>query len=182
MNYNTTNVKITAVAATSTDGFIASPKHPHPAEWTSKEDKVLLKHIVTKFDLLVYGKNTYETYGKMLSEGTLRVILTNDPDAYASDLVPGQLEFYSLSPEQFVAKFEKQYSNCLVLGGAYVYETFFKAGLIDELYLSVEPVTFGNGTPFISEQLRAELLDTLEPEITKLNEKGTILKHYILKK
>lgn len=176
-------MKVVMVVATSKDGFIASNEFPHPDMWTSPEDKKHLRGIVSKHSLLIIGKNTYETYGKNHSKGTLRLILTRSPEKYASDQVPGELEFVTMTPEEIVAKYNNSYGSCLILGGSYVYESFLSAGLVDEIYLTVEPVMFHQGIKVLSSGKNLnEAFNLPEPDITKLNEKGSLLKHYVLKK
>jgi dihydrofolate reductase len=55
---------------------------------------------------------------------------------------------------------------------------FLAAGLVDEVYLTIEPVLFGQGIPFTREPLRVplKLLDT-----TNLNA-STVLLHYAIEK
>lgn len=171
------------VVATSKDSYIASDSYPHPDMWTSPEDKAHLRNIVSKHSLLIFGKNTYDVYGKIYSKGTLRVILTHNPESYAKDAVPGELEFVTLTPNELVAKYEDAYGSALILGGAHVYESFINAGLINEIYHTVEPINFNGGKKILSSGKNLnEALNLPEPKITKLNDKGTVLKHYILKK
>ncbi len=174
-------MKCIMVAATTQDGFIASDDHPHPGEWTSQEDKEFLAHMVAKHHLIVFGSNTYDEYGKQTSPHTLRVVLTTDPEKYAEDAVANQLVFKTMSPQEFVEAYKNSYDTCLVLGGAYVYKSFLEAGIIDEIYLTVEPVIFGNGKLLFSDKTIDQAV-SVEPEAKRLNNTGTILRHYVLKK
>jgi len=64
-----------------------------------------------------------------------------------------------------------------------VFESFLKAGVVDEIYLTVEPVELGAGVPLLkSGQNLEEVVDLPEPEISEMNAGGTILKHFYLKK
>ncbi|MDZ4227372.1 MAG: dihydrofolate reductase family protein, partial [Patescibacteria group bacterium] len=64
-----------------------------------------------------------------------------------------------------------------VLGGAQTYSYFLKNNLIDELYLTIEPIVFGRGIPLLADvgenQANFRLISKKQ-----LNEKGTMLLHY----
>ena len=42
-------------------------------------------------------------------------------------------------------------------GGASVYTQFMQAGLVDELFLTVEPIVFGSGIKLFSETVLAKM-------------------------
>lgn len=169
------------IAATSLDGFIASKDHPYPPEWTSAEDKALLQNIVSQFPLLVMGKTTFESYGKQHAPGKLRVILTTDSATLGMEEIPGELEFCNATPQEFIAHYSKYYNSCLLLGGAYVYDEFLKSNVVDEIFLSIEPVEFKSGLALTANnQPIGQFLANYEPVTTKLNDSGTLLKHYKL--
>ena len=66
--------------------------------------------------------------------------------------------------QQLAARFEKEnYGTMLVVGGAHIATSFLKEGLIDEIWLTIEPKIFGKGGNFVTEQ---EL--DLELQIDKL--------------
>jgi len=85
-------------------------------------------------------------------------------------------------PQKLVEKHQDNYRSCLILGGSYVYTTFLEAGLIDEMYITVEPKDNITGIPFIGGGRKlGEIVELPKPEITKLNDTGTILKHYVFR-
>ena len=114
--------------------------------------------------------------------GTLRVVLTHHPERFVDQSVAGQLEFHDLTPQQFVKKYGKMHDSCLILGGGRVYAEFIRARLVDELYITVEPLIFASGVHLFNDQFTLSDLNLAEPEITHLNPKGSVLKHYVLKK
>ncbi|MEK7152943.1 MAG: dihydrofolate reductase family protein, partial [Patescibacteria group bacterium] len=62
--------------------------------------------------------------------------------------------------------------------GASIYSLFIQAGVIDELYLTVEPVLFGTGITLLKDETEVvlQLLDT-----RKLNDNAVHL-HYAVKR
>jgi dihydrofolate reductase len=69
------------------------------------------------------------------------------------------------------------YKNVAILGGAKTYSYFLQEHLLEELYLTVEPIVFGRGVSLFEyasgDPSRFELLSE-----EKLNERGSVLLHY----
>lgn len=74
---------------------------------------------------------------------------------------------------------EKGFSETFLAGGGNVNSSFIKDGLIDEIYLDVEPIVFGKGIKLFSEEDFEYELELLE--VNKLNE-NTVQLHYKVKK
>ncbi len=168
------------VAAISKDGFLTKGDDPNPSHWTSKEDKEHYMKLVSQYSLQVMGRTTYEAYKFNPSNKILRVVLTRDPRKYADSAVPGELEFYTLSPEEFVEKFEDTYPGALLSGGASIFKQFLDQKLVDTIFITIEPMLNGSGIPLFSEGSGLE--DLLEDfDLTSsdnLNESGTMLNRY----
>jgi dihydrofolate reductase len=171
-------MKIIAVAAISKNGFLTNGTDPDPTSWTSNEDKEFFKNIRNQHKLFVMGSSTYEAAQPSPSDGIFRVVLTHTPDRYADKMVAGQLEFHNLAPEKFVEKFQNSYESCLVLGGGKVYQEFLEAGLVDELYLTIEPIEFSSGVAFLQNNKTLEDYGLLLNDPETLNTFGTVLRSY----
>jgi len=169
------------VAAISQDGYLTKGDDPNPAHWTSQEDKQHLSSLINKYELQVFGSKTYEAYKPSPQKGILRVVLTHSPDKYSDARVNGQLQFEKLSPQEFVEKYEQYYGSCLLLGGGSVYRQFLDAGVVNEIYLTIEPVEHKSGKSFLKPGETLSDLSLPEPETTDLNDSGTELRHYTLK-
>ena len=66
--------------------------------------------------------------------------------------------------------------NVLLAGGAETNAQFFDAGLVDEMYLTVEPLLLGSGLPltgFLQNAVQLKLMES-----TTLNDRGTVQLHY----
>jgi len=175
-------MKYIVVAATSRDGYLTKGDDSEYTKWVSQEDKEHFATLRAHHNFFVMGSTTYDNSGVEPSEGTLRLVLTRNPEKYAEHTVPGQLEFSSMNPEEIKKHYKDRYDSCLVLGGSYIYTQFLASGLVDEIYLTIEPVTHGRGVPFIrdNESLQDIVDDLPTPEVTQLNNTGTQLKHYKL--
>jgi dihydrofolate reductase len=175
-------MKIIMVAAVSKDGFITNGDNPDVSEWTSDEDKSFFSDIKSKHSLFVMGSKTFDTGLVLPKPETLKIVLTKNPEKYSSQQVLGQLEFIKLSPQEFISNYESTHETCLLLGGGYTYTEFLEANLIDEIYLTIEPIIIEAGTPILNNDKSITDYCRQEHESTTLNSSGTLLQHYVLKK
>ena len=174
-------MKITMIAAVSKDGYLTDGKDTNPSHWTSKEDQEHLESQTPQYDLHIMGSKTYDLFKPNPLAGTRRIILTRSPEKYSSLAVEGQLEFVSCDIKAFVEKYKDKHDACLVLGGGSIYRQFIDAGVLDEILLTIEPVTFGSGVSFLKDGETLEDLDFPAPEIKSLNDSGTKLLRYTFK-
>jgi len=167
----------------SLNGKITKGNNNTSQWWASKEDQAHFHGLLKKAHLIVMGSKTYEAakQGISLTSDKLRVVLTRKPKKYASEAVPGRLEFSNKSPKQLVSSLAKRgYSQLLLVGGGEVNALFLKSGLVNELYLTLEPLIFGTGKELVAElplDVKLKLL-----AIKKLNKRGTILCRYAVSK
>lgn len=159
----------------SLNGKITRGDDPDVTHWTSKEDAALFASMKAQHNLIVMGSRTYEASQNRikLKDGTLRIVLTKNPEQYEPHTVPGQLEFTNEHPKDLVNRLETQgFKNMLLVGGSEINTAFFKENLVDEIHLTIEPVLFGSGKPLVSQ-------DQFETKLTlvdsrKLNDRGTL--------
>lgn len=141
-------MKTTLIVATTADGFIAASEGQNSLEWTCAEDKAFFVSKTKEIGTMVMGINTFKTIGKGL-KGRRMIVLTPKPEGEA--LVEG-VEFVSEEPVALLKRLEGEgVSQLAICGGAYVYSQFLKLGLVDEIYMTVEPILFGSGTPFVKD-------------------------------
>ena len=156
---------VTLLAAQSLDGFIT--QHDTPGStFTSEADKKHFRDSLGGFDCSVMGGETYRVSRDLirshLTKKRLRLVLTRAPDAYAADAQAGTLEFTKTTVTAMVDHLrQRAYQRCALLGGAQLHTLFLQAGLVDELWITVEPVLYGRGTPFLARQgeFRLRLLE-----------------------
>lgn len=164
---------VTSANGKSTKGNLS------PKDWASKEDREFFSTFIKKHNLIVMGKNTYLIIKPSLkpSPKKLRIVMTKNPQLFSNLAIPGQLEFIDLQPGQLIEMLEKRgYNQLLLVSGAKLNNTFFKAKLINELYLTLEPKLFGSGKGIIEESdLNINLKLT---SMKKLNSQGTLLLQY----
>lgn len=71
-----------------------------------------------------------------------------------------------------------EYKTVAVLGGGAVYRFMLERGLLDEIFVTVEPLIFGRGKEMFTGGTRTMRLRLLS--VRKLNRTGTLLLHYII--
>ncbi len=153
---------VTMIAAMSADGFIAQEASQSSMVWTSEADRKFFIDKTKEIGTVIMGRKTFETFGKPL-KNRLLVVMTSEPAKYTSQ--PDLLEFTSNEPAKILADLEKRGKSSVVLGGgAGVYGMFLKAGLVDELYLTVEPIIFSAGVKLAENcgRVDMELIDTVK--------------------
>ncbi|OGF19730.1 hypothetical protein A3D54_02375 [Candidatus Falkowbacteria bacterium RIFCSPHIGHO2_02_FULL_45_15] len=162
------------IAALSLDGYIA--KHArHFTGWTSPADKDFLHARLDASDCVIVGNNTYKTARQPLSKRNC-LIFTKSVGAVKQ---ASERRLYVNPAKVDVAAMVRQkgYRRIAVLGGTQIFSWFFKKNLLDEIYLTIEPVVFGSGLPLFKADV-----DTVQKfklaSVRRLNKTGTVLLHY----
>ena len=174
---------VVLLAAQSLDGRITRQAQAGDA-FTSAADKAHFSAALRACDACVMGRATYEASRERLRPdrlpGLRRVVWTHTPAVYAAECVPGVLEFTAETPAETAARLRADGRlRCAMLGGAQVNTAWLRAGLVDELCLTVESALFGSGTPLIGPDLEVSLrlLDT-----TVLAPGGPVVLRYAVQK
>jgi dihydrofolate reductase len=171
-------VKIILLAAVSLDGFIT--RHDEPGSgFTSPEDKRYFQEAVLGFDCLILGSANYEISREWvrthLRPEQLKVVMTRNPERYAGEVQPGRLEFTAQRPREVLEDLgARGFSRGGLLGGGEIYGLYLENGVVDEVWLTVEPLLFGEGTKLSARKLdcRLKLLST-----ERLNDSTLLLKY-----
>jgi dihydrofolate reductase len=135
-------MEIILMAAVTLDGKIA--RHAaHLSDWTSPEDKKLFRAETRRAGVIIIGHNTFRTLRRPLP-GRLHIVLTRDLADKVS--IPGVVEYTTAAPATIAADLAgRGFERAVLVGGAQVNALFLAADLVDELWLTVEPVIFGQG-------------------------------------
>lgn len=165
-----------AVAVITVDGKIARDSS-HMADWSSKEDKDFLYEKMSESDVIILGNNTYKIAKDKLTERKRNcIVFTNSIDKTKKEnelllyVNPNNVDILNLMNEH-------SYKNICVLGGSKTYSYFLEKDLLDELFITIEPVIFGKGISLFGEDVHEKKFELVS--VKKLNDKGTILLSYI---
>lgn len=170
-------MKVFLVFVVTADGKVTKWGDPNVKSWSSQEDQKYFSQLIRSAPLVVLGSTTYRADPMKPKENRLMIVLTRDPERYKELEVPGKLEFTNDSPSQLVKKYsEKGYDQMLVAGGPNVATSFLKENLVDEIWLTIEPLVFGSGGSFVTRiklDIRLNLLS-----VGRMNDQGTLLLKY----
>ena len=170
-------MKIIVVFVTTLDGKITKWGDPHVQRWSSQEDQTYFKKTWDESPLIIMGSSTFDFDPVKPSPKNRLIVLTRKPDSYKKYEVPGQVEFSDESPVKLTQRFRAMgYDRMLVVGGPHVATSFFRDNLVDELWLTLEPMIFGKGGNFVVEEELDINLKLIS--IEKVNDRGTMLTKY----
>ena len=164
-----------AYVAASVDGKIAlKEKGKKTIDWTSHEDWKFLQDELAKADAVVVGRNTYDAYRDRLQKRNTFVLTSRVKKV----INLGSVTFVNpkfADIEDLLADYRK----VAILGAGSVYQFMLERNLLDELYVTIEPLLFGRGQDMFEggeqkkENTKLKLLS-----VKKLNQKGTLLLRY----
>ncbi|MCX7643985.1 MAG: dihydrofolate reductase family protein [Rhodobacteraceae bacterium] len=139
------------VVATA-DGFIARHPAHAPADWASPEEQAHFLAAVDAADWGILGRRTHEAADRPDRRRIVFSAAARRPEWRR----PTQLwlDPAGLAPDDLAALVApvRPMRQAVILGGTAVHDWFHRAGRIDRVLLTVEPVTFGAGLPLFSGQ------------------------------
>ncbi len=161
------------IAALTADGYIGK-NSAHAALWTGKADKRRFIAKTKEAKVMVMGSNTWQTLGGKPLKDRYHVIYSPTP----IDNLPAGVETTTKSPAELLRDLEARgYSEVAICGGSQIYTMFMKSGLVTKLYLTVEPIIFGDGVRLFKEDMDYKL--TL---VNSTVEEGALLLEYDVRK
>jgi dihydrofolate reductase len=141
------------IAALSADGCIAKNPTAPSTIWTSQEDKKRFVELTKKAGVVVMGQNTWMTLGGRALKNRLNIVYSPTP----LPAVEG-MEVTEKSPAELLKDLEARgHHEVAICGGSQIYTMFMKSGLVNKLFLTIEPVLFGNGIRLFKEELDFKL-------------------------
>jgi len=163
-------MKVVLAMSISLNGLVA--RENGEEDWLPSEgwDEFLME--VKNFDNFVMGRETYELVTRLYPDynfdkvtASKKVIVTRNKDFTAS--VSG----YDIvhSPEEALSLLEaSEMNSALLIGGGKLNSEFLTRGLVDEIWLTVNPFILGGGRPFVApETFEKELKLQSCEQITK---------------
>jgi dihydrofolate reductase len=168
-------MKVFIIAAITADGFIGLDSSQSSLDWRSKEDGRFFSERTKEAGVMVMGSVTYKTFRiKRAPPGRRLIVLSRNPQSITGD----GIEAVNEEPELLLKRLEREGANEIAIcGGSIIHKLFLEKGLVDELYLTIEPVLFGSGINLLGGRLNLGLALI---NIQKLN-KDTLLAHYSIK-
>ena len=162
--------RFVAFVAESVDGRISLASKTLP-DWTSKEDRRFFRRALAGFEAFVVGRNTYQAAAANLRKRNTFVFSSR----LRKTQKKGTVTFVNPSLVNLMELF-RNYRTVAVLGGGMVYQAMLENDLLDEIFVTVEPLIFGRGKAMFVGGRRTIRLRLLSAK--RLNQKGTMLLHY----
>ncbi|MEK7465417.1 MAG: dihydrofolate reductase family protein [Patescibacteria group bacterium] len=138
-------MKVVLYMGISINGYIA--KSDGNSEWTSEEDIQGFFEQSKKVGNIIMGKNTFREaskYGYFPFSGALNVVATKEK--IKNTWGEKRVLFTDRAPCEILKMLEaKGFESAFLAGGGELNSSFMKDGLINEIYLDVEPLVFGRG-------------------------------------
>lgn len=170
------------IAALSTDGFIAKHANQASTDWTSPEDQIFFQEKTKGAGVVVMGRTTFETIKKPLPD-RLNIVYTSqnrqnflaNQDLEDNGQSLENLQVTRLEPRLLISQLQEQgFDQAAICGGSSIYTQFMQSGLVNKLYLTMEPVVFGDGIKLfkqpVSRTLNLSSYQQLNPQKTMLLE------------
>jgi len=166
-------MRVFILAVMTADGFIARGTDEFSMDWASKEDERLFVRLTKEAGVIVMGSATAQTVieaGRRLP-GRRKLVYTRQPGKITAEGFEPTAE----APRDLIARLSSEGARAVaVCGGAQIYSLFLQAGVVDELYVTIEPKLFGRGVPLLNDAFDADLQLL---SVDKLND-NTVLLHY----
>ncbi|MBI4713704.1 dihydrofolate reductase [Candidatus Uhrbacteria bacterium] len=172
-------MNVILLAAISANGKIAEHEGQTSLDWTSKEDLHFFVEKTKEIGVLIMGRKTFDTIGKPLKGRRVIVMTKEEREVMEENEGGGKVEFTNEQPRELLERLQKEgIESVVIAGGSSIYSQFLRVGLITELYLTVEPVLFGDGIPLATgfERINLSFVDS-----TLLGD-GSVLLHFLCQK
>ena len=158
--------------AMSINGMIA--KNDDNTSWISEKEWNSYSLVVREAGCLIIGRRTYHILTKQpefseFKDVKLVVVSNENFTAFAKN------HYVVISPEESLDKL-KDFETVIIAGGGILNSSFLKEGLVDEIYLDIEPIIIGKGISIFENkdfEIKLELLETrqLSPNEIQLHYK-----------
>jgi len=162
--------RFVAYAAMSIDGRISLDPKKLP-DWTSAEDWRFFQSEMKKADAVVAGRATFKAAREKLSRRNTYVFTRR----VRVPTKKGGVTFVNPARTPLRALFAP-YKRVAIVGGAGAYRFMLEKGLVDDFFLTLEPLVFGRGRPLLEGGSKTTALRF--KSVRKLNARGTLLLHY----
>lgn len=171
-------MKVILYMGVTPNGYIA--KENGDSEWTSEEDLQGFYAHIKQARNVIMGANTQKIvsqYKYFPFTDVVNVVVTHKDleNTWGEKVI-----VTDKAPKEVLQLLEeKDFKEALLIGGGQINASFIKEGLIDEIYLDVEPLVFGKGIKLFADSDFEYNLELLE--VNKLN-KNAVQLHYKVKK
>ncbi len=162
----------------SVNGIVAQKTVQNSFEWNSSEDREQFLDKIHKIGSVIMGSNTYRSIGGNPYPGVEFFVLSGHPEQFPAK---DKVSFVSGDVKEICSQIKARgIEQIALLGGPGTNAQFMEEELIDDIYLTVEPMIMKTGMQIVDNPKKnfSLTLDSVE----KLNSEGTLLLHYLVKR
>jgi dihydrofolate reductase len=142
---------IALIAKQSINGVLAKSSQDS-LKWGSKADLDFFRQKTRELGVVILGSGTFANMPLAAFRGREAFILTSKPERY-EEYTQENLHFVSQEPEELVNWLEqKGYTQAAVIGGGQVNQSFVRADLVREMFVTVVPQIFVGGINLVGNQ------------------------------
>lgn len=165
------SLRCSVFVATSLDGFIA--RDDGSLDWLDAANETVsegedcgFKAFMASVDALVMGRNTFE---QVLSfggwpYGEKPVIVLSSSKLKIPDEIGKTVTHSSETPQELHERLADHGMRRLYIDGGITIQRFLKAGLIDDVTVTIVPVALGSGKPLFGRMQQEILLEHMSTE------------------
>lgn len=167
-------MKVIMYMAITANGMIA--KTNHETSWSKAEWKSYLQ-MIRKTKNVIIGRKTFEIMKKenVFEEAGNPITIVLSKKTHQTN---GRTIFVKTPSAALAELTKRKLKTALIAGGGKANAAFLKQNFVDEIYLDIEPVIFGQGISLFSKGNFEKKLDLIE---TRMLNQETIQLHYRVK-
>ncbi len=163
-----------AVFACTIDGRITDHEG-HFSRWGSMEDHVFFQELMQSHDAAVVGRVTYEHLAEVPVFPKPLYVFTQHLEQFISTERVMYLDPLCTDIEKVLE--HAAYQRVLIIGGTRTYSYFLQRQMLHELFVTIEPMVFGQGKNAFSYK-PFSIFPLILVDMKKINDRGTVLLHY----
>ncbi|MEK7583803.1 MAG: dihydrofolate reductase [Patescibacteria group bacterium] len=140
-------MKVALIMTTTVDGF-TTRSATEDAGWVSEYDKLFFDQKTRAIGTVIMGANTYRVLPEPF-EARLNIVMMSTPDETKN--IPNVLEFHGEEPRRLLQILEARgIDEVAIIGGSQINASFLEENLVDELYITIATMVFGQGVSLSS--------------------------------
>ncbi len=138
------------IAAMTADGFIAKDGTHSSFGWNSKEDKKRFVELTKRAGVVIMGSHTHATLPGLLKD-RVNVVYSRSKKIEGAEVT-------QKNPAELLQELESRgFKKVAICGGSQIYDMFMRAGVVDRVFLTIEPLFFGTGISLFTRELNQSL-------------------------
>ncbi len=170
-------MEVFIIAAITLDGYIGRTASDRSFDWTTAEDKAEYISKIKESKHLVMGNTTLRIVKRFPVDTTVYAY-TRQPEQFSAEGLSHAATYQPTfeKPSELVERLTASgVQQLAICGGASIYQQFLVAGVVNKLYLTIEPVLFGRGIKLFGESMENRL-QLVESRV--LNSHGSVWLEY----